>query len=772
MKLKSLIYLFLGVTLIYFSNPSVGQTLNRSDVEIEWAKLQDRNVVEIKLNREVRKSDIQHWKIVPENLIVERSVHGKIVKLIVGKEFQLNRHYYLSDGKKQYFLIPDGILDTFYSTKPLGLTKEKDSYQFRLFAPRAIWVKLVLFNKHDAQVGKEFELVKDNDGVWELSLSAKQLGHAQYYGYRVHGPQGNGEIFDSTLVLADPYSKAVTTMNHYTHPAKSLIFPEKVPFDWEGTSPVPIAPGDLIVYEMHVRDLTAHPSSGVDSTLRGSYLGLIQDNRQGGINYIKQLGVNAVELLPVQEFGNIETPYRDSTVANYPVNTWNPYARNHWGYMTSYFFAPESYYATGGTMAPGAYNGIDGRQVSEFKEMVKAFHKNGIAVIMDVVFNHVSQYDYNPLKYIDKFYYFRLNSNCDFESASGCGNDLKTERPMTRRLIVDSVVHWLKNYHIDGFRFDLAAMIDWETINTIRETAQQVNPNVHLIAEPWGGGGYAPGRFSDYNWSAWNDQFRNGMKGWHPSEDVGFIFGKYRNGVTPPLLKNYFIGTLREYGGLFLDPAHAVNYLESHDDHTLGDFIRLTLQDVRPNERIDDLDQHARLTSKQLKINKLAAFVLMVSQGKVMIHEGQEFARSKVIAATAAPDTNVGKIDHNSYEKDNETNWLNFHHAEINKALLDYYRGLIAIRKTYSALRQASPEEIFFHDNRDSLLVSFEITVPGQHFLVIVNGNAQKNHRYTLPPGEWLILADAQAVYVNQPKIHKNLTINVPATSGVILKRL
>ena len=190
------------------------------------------------------------------------------------------------------------------------------------------------------------------------------------------------------------------------------------------------------------------------------------------------------------------------------------------------------------------------------------------------------------------------------------------------------------------------------------------------------------------------------------------------------------------------------------------------------NERIDDLDQHARLTSKQLKINKLAAFVLMVSQGKVMIHEGQEFARSKVIAATAAPDTNVGKIDHNSYEKDNETNWLNFHHAEINKALLDYYRGLIAIRKTYSALRQASPEEIFFHDNRDSLLVSFEITVPGQHFLVIVNGNAQKNHRYTLPPGEWLILADAQAVYVNQPKIHKNLTINVPATSGVILKRL
>lgn len=771
MKIKNILN-WLGITLLLINYPSVSQSLKSSGVGVVSAKLQDRNVVEVRMNQHVRKSDVQHWKIVPQNPIVERLINNDVVKLIVQNEFQLDRHYYLADGEKRYFLVPDGILDTFYSTKPLGLTVEKKSYQFRLFAPRAIWVKLVLFNEHDAQHGREFALEKDDDGVWELALTASQLGKARYYGYRVHGPQGNGEMFDSTLVLADPYSKAVATMNHYTHPAKTLIFPENEPFDWEETAPKSIAPGDLIIYEMHVRDLTAHPSSGIDSTLRGSYLGLIQDNRTGGLTYIKQLGVNAVELLPVQEFGNIEIPYRDSTIANYPVNTWNPYARNHWGYMTSYFFAPESYYASGGTMAPGAYNGIDGRQVREFKEMVKAFHKNGIAVIMDVVYNHVSQYDYNPLKYIDKFYYFRLNPDCEFESASGCGNDLKTERPMTRRLIVDSVVHWLKNYHIDGFRFDLAAMIDWETINAVREAAQQVNPNVHLIAEPWGGGGYAPDRFSDYNWSAWNDQFRNGMKGWHPGENVGFLFGKFYSSVTLPLLQNYFVGTLREYGGLFIDPSHAVNYLESHDDHTLGDFIRLTLRDVTANERINDLDQHARLTPKQLKINKLAAFVLMVSQGKVMIHEGQEFARSKVIAATAAPDTNVGKIDHNSYEKDNETNWLNFHHAEINKELVDYYRGLIAIRKTYSALRQASPEEIIFHDNRDSLLISFEITVPGQHFLVLVNGNAEKNHRYTLPPGEWVVLADGQAVYVNQPKIHSNLTINVPATSGVLLKRL
>src|SRR5262249_25124199 len=156
------------------------------------------------------------------------------------------------------------------------------------------------------------------------------------------------------------------------------------------------------------------PSSGVRAP--GTYLGMVEPGRRGGLSYLKALGVNAVEFLPLQDYGNIELPYRDHTVmaAGYPLNTWNPYARNHWGYMTSFFFAPETYYASDGTMEPGKYNGADGRAVREMKDMIKALHREGIAVIMDVVYNHVSNYDFNPFKYIDKKYYFRLNADGTF----------------------------------------------------------------------------------------------------------------------------------------------------------------------------------------------------------------------------------------------------------------------------------------------------------------------------------------------------------------------
>jgi pullulanase/glycogen debranching enzyme len=237
-----------------------------------------------------------------------------------------------------------------------------------------------------------------------------------------------------------------------------------------------------------VRDLTAHASSEVEK--KGTYLGLIEKGKTGGLDYLKSLGINAIELLPIHKFGTIEIPYRDSSVLSegYPINTWNPYARNHWGYMTSYFFTPETYYATDGTLDPNKMNGTDGRAVREFKDMVKALHKENIAVILDVVYNHVSQYDYNCFKYLDKFYYFRTDSAGNFLSLSGCGNDFKTERPMARRLIIESIKYWMTEYHIDGFRFDLAAMIDFETAKAIYQEAKKINPNVILIAEAWGGG--------------------------------------------------------------------------------------------------------------------------------------------------------------------------------------------------------------------------------------------------------------------------------------------
>ena len=176
-----------------------------------------------------------------------------------------------------------------------------------------------------------------------------------------------------------------------------------------------------------------------------------------------------------------------------------------------------------------AWNGIDGRQINEFKSVVKKFHEEGIAVILDVVYNHVSQYDFHPLKHLQKNEFFRQNESGDYSSVSGCGNDLKTENEYVRQLIIDSVIFWMEEYHVDGFRFDLGKLIDWETVEAIKEAAIKVNPHVFITCEPWGGG-YDPNGFSDRGWSSWNDQFRNAFKGWHPDGNGGFIFGK--NGIA------------------------------------------------------------------------------------------------------------------------------------------------------------------------------------------------------------------------------------------------
>ncbi|MBC8044709.1 MAG: pullulanase, partial [Rhizobacter sp.] len=530
-------------------------------------------------------------------------------------------------------------LDSLYSDKVLGCTVEASRTTFRLFAPRATKVQLVIFKTYTDTAGEPVQMTRDGDGVWEHVARKSLTG--SFYGYRVSGPEGGQEMFNDQIVIADPYSKAVCTQNTYRHPAKTLILDTN--YDWQGdTFVIPENHNDLIIYESHVRDLTMHPSSGIEK--KGTYAGLAQSGKTGGLSYLKDLGINAIELLPVHKFGAIELPFKDSLTlgATGLFNTWNPYERNHWGYMTSYFFAPESYYAEGGSLRRNEFSGTDGREVKEMKDMVKALHKEKIAVILDVVYNHVSQYDYNPYKYIDKMYYFHTDGAGNFKGESGCGNDFKTDRLMARRMIVESVKYWMTEYHIDGFRFDLAAMIDWETCKLILEESRKINPNVILIAEPWGGGKYAPDGFSDIGWAAWNDQFRNGVKGQNTTSGHGFIFGKKQGTNSQRTFQSFLTGTLQSDSGLFAVPQHAINYLESHDDNTMSDFIRIATGEAK--EGIKVKASNFKLSERQLALNKLAALYLFAAQGPVMIHEGQEFARSKVVAATTAMDTKVGTI--------------------------------------------------------------------------------------------------------------------------------
>ena len=649
-----------------------------------------------------------------------------------------------------------------YSSKKLGSYVENGKTIFRLFAPSAKEVRLVTFKQPEQEEGHEYEMIDDKDGVWEASIDGELYG--TFYGYKVFGE----ETKRNNTICLDPYAKAVTTLTDYMNPRKAIVVKDGE-YNWEGDSWIQRDWRDLIVYEMHIKDMTAHPSSGVKNS--GTYQGLIEKNKKGGIDYIKSLGVNTVELLPAQEFASIEIPYKKYYKGRH--NTWNPYERNHWGYMTASFFAPAALYSENqGEFQWNTWIGKDARQVNDFKDMVKAFHKEGIAVIMDVVYNHISEYELGNLKEVDYKYYFRLDENGNFKSESGCGNDFKSERLMSRRMIIESVLYWMKEYHVDGFRFDLGKLIDWETIEEIIREARNVNPNVVFVCEPWGGG-YDPAGFSLRGWGSWNDQIRNGVKGENPYNGHGWIFGKWYGNNDKDRIKSYVNGTLvRDRHGLFQKKDHSVNYLESHDGYTLGDFIRIAAGEVNPNKIIKDVDENAKLSETQFKLNKLAALFLLTSQGSIMISEGQEFARSKVVPYDGhIKDTLRGKIDHNSYNKDDETNYINYWHSDINKELVDYYRGLIELRKKHDAFRRAKYEEISFFEIPDNQFVlAYRLNSGKDEFIVLLNADNHQSIDFNLPEGNWNITVSPEKSGVKTIKAAAK-KITAGPKEGFVLKK-
>ena len=435
--------------------------------------------------------------------------------------------------------------------------------------------------------------------------------------------------------------------------------------------------------------------------------------------------------------------------------------------MTTFFFAPETYYGSDGTDEPGKWNGTDGRAVREFKDMVKAFHREGIAVIMDVVYNHVSNYDYHPLKFIDREMYFRLEKNGSYISKSGCGNDTRSENPAMSQMILESVRYWMTEYHIDGFRFDIGNLIDSETRQKIIDELKKINPHVIILAEPWGDG-YDPSGFSEMGWASFNDQFRDGLKGSvFDVHDKGFLLGKWRGNDNQHFLKRIILGSRKEFGGQYKDAAHSVNYLECHDNHTLGDRLRITGGFIGENEIIADKLAHSRVNGKLLDMNKLGALFLFTSQGIVFLHEGQEWARSKIIADTEAPDNHIGQIDHNSYEKDNETNWLNWDEKELNEELVSYYKGLIQIRKNYPEFRHSEPENYEFVNIGKKNAVAY---VLDNDIFVAMNGDYERSLKLNLPVGNWHVLADSESIDLEGQQTLSE-TVSLPPTSGMILVR-
>lgn len=622
-------------------------------------------------------------------------------------------------------LDPVSALDLLSVDGPLGVSRRDHprTATYRVFSPRANQVELLLYDAKQeagptaaATPAEAFPMWKDPEsGAWELSLMGWDLGRR--YAFRVSGPEGLGEGFGKDQIVGDPYATAATRAEELPllleTDRTNRWFSGWTDQDWE----TPDAE-DLVIYEAHVRDLTSHPTATVPPPYKGLYEGVVQSlGTATGAGHIQSLGANAIEFMPVQEFNN------------------EPGSHN-WGYTTVYYFSPESSYAQDAAAASHVY---------EFKRMVNELHSQGIAVLIDVVYNHVGWP--NLFASLDRKYYFRLNPDYSYQNFSGVGNDVRSEAPLMRRLILESVLYWMEEYHVDGFRFDLAELIDLDTLWAIRDEARKLNPKVILISEPWSFRGTHKYDLTGQGWSAWNNDFRYGIKdfvrGWTDQERIQ----KIMEGSVSLWTAN---------------PLQSVNYVESHDDMALVD----ELSD-RP-----DKDGYF-LSQKDAQMNRLAATCLLTSLGIPMIHAGQEYLRSKRGVS-------------NTYNRGDELNAMNWDDLDRlgAKETLEYYRGLVAIRNAESGRSfrvRDLPEK--YHDwilppDRPHAL-GFVINARGQHpgdpFLVLLNAHEDSTEfRMTLPPGTWQQVADGNrahpdglaGVSFSIPLGDRPVTLSVPGRSA------
>ncbi|KAL5190434.1 Isoamylase 3, chloroplastic [Glycine soja] len=526
---------------------------------------------------------------------------------------------------------------------PLGVSEVDNCMNFAIFSQHATAVTLCLVlperGSIDALDGGMIEMVLDPDlnktgDIWHICIEDLPRSNV-LYGYRIDGPgdRGKGHRFDSSIVLVDPYAKLVEGRRYFGDISLKLSkflgtydF-DSLPFDWGENYKLPnISEKDLVIYEMNVRAFTSDESSGLDSNIRGSYLGVIEK-----IPHLLELGINAVELLPVFEFDELEFQ-RFPNPRDHMINTW--------GYSTINFFAPMSRYASAGGGSVNASR--------EFKQMVKALHSAGIEVILDVVYNHTNEADdafpyTTSFRGIDNKVYYMMDNNGQLLNFSGCGNTLNCNHPVVMELILDSLRHWVTEYHVDGFRFDLASVlcrgIDGSPINApplIRAIAKDaVLSRCKIIAEPWDCGGlYLVGSFPNWDrWAEWNGKYRDDVRKFIKG-DSG-VKGSFATRVA---------GSSDLYRVNNRRPYHSINFVIAHDGFTLRDLVSYNFKHNKANGEggkdgsndnfswncgfegeTDDASIRA-LRSRQMKNFHLA---LMISQGTPMMLMGDEYGHTR-----------------------------------------------------------------------------------------------------------------------------------------------
>jgi len=568
---------------------------------------------------------------------------------------------------------------------PLGAHFREDSVTFTVFSRHAERVWLMFFKEaQDAEPAAEYELAPESHrfgDLWHIRLPRPLPG--RFYLYRMAGPRDQARgLFDPQQWLLDPYARAIAGSPRWgetlglppgQRPSQGALFPKCVlvedDYDWGGDRPPRIPLAETIIYELHVRGYTVHPSSGVKRP--GTYAGLIEK-----LPYIRKLGVTTIELLPVHEFDEMEY---------YRTGDPRQGLRNFWGYSTVAFFAPNGRYAAAG---------VTGGQVNEFRDLVRAAHAHGLEIILDVVFNHTAEGgEGGPVwsfKGIDNSIYYLLDGKGRYRNFSGCGNTFNCNHPVVQDFIVDCLRYWVTEMHVDGFRFDLASVLTRGTdgrplenpplIERISE--DPVLRDCKLIAEAWDAAGlYQVGSFPGKRWSEWNGRFRDDVR----------RFWKGDPG-TLPLLFNRVAGSPDLYLKAGGTPLKSVNYVASHDGFTLHDLTAYNHKHNEANcEQNRDGESHnhsfnfgvegptddpAVLALRRQQQKNLIATVL-TSLGVPMILAGDEFGRTQ-------------QGNNNAYCQDNELSWVDWTLAETNRDLLEFVRAAIRLRRQSPLLRFAS----------------------------------------------------------------------------------
>jgi pullulanase len=623
-----------------------------------------------------------------------------------------------------------------YSGSDLGAVYRKAATRFRLWAPLADEVFLVLYKKGlGGSPAGLWPLQRGARGTWVRAIEGDWAG--VYYTYRVrHG--------GSVAEAVDPYAKAVGANGQR---GMVVDLARTNPAGWgRDRKPAFRAPTDAVIYELHVRDATIHASAGARHA--GRFLGLTERGLRTatgetvGLDHLRALGITHLHLLPVFDYASVDETRPEKRQYN-------------WGYD------PQNYNVPEGSYSSDPHDGTV--RVREFKQLVQALHRAGIRVVMDVVYNHTYRGGESHFHALVPGYYHRQNAEGGFSNGSGCGNEVASDRSMVRKMMVDSLVYWAREYHIDGFRFDLMGLHDLDTMKEIRRALDRVDRSILLYGEGWTGGDsplpYAKRAMKTNvraldRVAAFSDNMRDGIKGTVMDHARGgFVQGGA--GFEETIKAGVVASTAHPQvayakddawrGPWAREPWHCVSYDSCHDNHALWDKLTLTAGSEPEAMRV--------------RMNKLAAAIVLTAQGISFLHAGEEFARTK-------------KGVENSYNKPDSVNAIDWRRKRTYRALVDYYRGLIALRRASPELRLASAaairKRLAFLPVAQPGVVAFLVAGSARSLLVVYNAN-RTPVPVAIPDGMWKVLADGERAGTKALRTVRGACVEVAPVSALVL---